>query len=115
MARPWCSPRLAPLRVLTSAPIRRVAIARAAVLIHWETYVSDPRHIATRGATYLFDADGTALYEYKSRGVLTYSNTMARPLTFLAPYIGARALNALGLGDMSVAAETEGGTTGTAD
>ena len=75
----------------------------AEVLTNWDDYVSDPRHIAVRGATYLFDADGTALYEYKSRGVLTYSNTMARPLTFLAPYIGAPALNALGLGDMSVA------------
>jgi len=28
---------------------------------------------------------------------------MSRPLTFLAPYIGAKALNPLGLGDASVA------------
>ncbi|KAL7550519.1 hypothetical protein ACHAWF_014703 [Thalassiosira exigua] len=50
--------------------------------------VSDPATIALRGATYLFDEDGQELYGYKSRGVLTYSETMARPLTFLAPYIG---------------------------
>jgi len=42
------------------------------VLSHWDTYVSDPRHIAVRGATFLFDADGSELYSYQSRGVLTY-------------------------------------------
>lgn len=73
------------------------------VLSEWPTYVSDPTHIARRGATYLFDADGALLYEYASRGVLTYSNTMSRPLTFLAPYLGAKALNPLALGDMSLA------------
>lgn len=74
------------------------------VLEHWPEYVSDPRFIAVRGATYLFDADGAELYAYKSRGVLTYSRTMARPLSFLSPFIGARALNPLGLGDASIAA-----------
>ena len=73
------------------------------VLSNWETYVSDPAHIAWRGATYLFDADGAELYTYQHRGVLTYSRTPSRPLTFLAPYIGARALNPLGLGDAAVA------------
>ena len=73
------------------------------VLSHWDAYVTDPTTIPHRGATYLFDSDGSALYEYRSRGVLTYSRTMARPLTFLAPHIGARALNPLGLGDASVA------------
>ena len=35
--------------------------------------------------------------------MLTYSATMARPLSFLAPYIGAKALNPLGLGDNGLA------------
>ena len=74
------------------------------VLGAWDEYVSDTRFIAQRGATYLFNEDGEALYEYRHRGVLTYSNTMSRPLTFLAPFIGARALNPLNLGDMSLAA-----------
>jgi len=73
------------------------------VLSHWDEYVNDPRHIAQRGGFFLFESDGTTLYEYRSKGVLTYSNTMARPLTFLAPFIGAKALNPLGLGDASVA------------
>lgn len=70
------------------------------VIGNWNCYVSDPLYIAQRGATYLFDAEGTAEYEYRHRGVLVYSETMRRPLSFLTPYIGeARASNPLGLGD----------------
>lgn len=73
------------------------------VLSHWDAYVSNPTAIAQRGATYIFDEDGNTLYEYRHRGVLTYSATMSRPCTFLAPFVGAKALNPLGLGDASVA------------
>ncbi len=70
------------------------------VLSHWDDYVSNPCHIAQRGATYLFSEEGDIEYFYRHRGVLTYSETMARPLSFLAPYIGReRARNPLGLGD----------------
>ena len=70
------------------------------VLTKWNDYVSNYNTIALRGATYLFDEDGKELYSYKSRGVLTYSETMARPLTFLSPYIGDDvARNPLGLKD----------------
>ena len=70
------------------------------VLTKWDGYVSNTLAIALRGATYLFDEDGNELYSYKSRGVLTYSETMPRPLTFLSPYIGESvALNPLGLKD----------------
>jgi len=70
------------------------------ILTKWDAYVSNPLTIDLRGATYLFDADGTELYSYKSRGVLTYSETMSRPLLFLAPYIGEEmARNPLGLPD----------------
>ncbi len=73
------------------------------VLTHWDVYVSNPTTIAQRGATYLID-NGTndVLYEYRHRGVLTYSETMPRPLTFLAPYLGdALARNPLNLPDYS--------------
>lgn len=70
------------------------------VLTKWDTYVSNPLTISQRGATYLFDSDGNELYSYKTPGVLTYSETMARPLTFLSPYIGEDiARNPLGLPD----------------
>mmetsp|Transcript_1168 Transcript_1168/g.2647 ORF Transcript_1168/g.2647 Transcript_1168/m.2647 type:complete len:502 (-) Transcript_1168:141-1646(-) len=70
------------------------------VLTKWEDYVSNLSTIPQRGGTYLFDADGSELYSYKSRGVLTYSETMPRPLGFLAPYIGEEtASNPLGLKD----------------
>ena len=70
------------------------------VLTKWDQYVSNPLAIALRGATYLFDEQGEELYSYKSKGVLTYSETMPRPLTFLAPYIGEDvARNPLGLKD----------------
>lgn len=75
------------------------------VLGNWECYVTNPTVIAQRGATYVFGANGEALYEYQHRGVLTYSATMARPLTFLTPFIGAKALNPLGLGDSAVSNE----------
>jgi len=70
------------------------------VLTKWDEYVSNTLAISRRGATYLFDEDGNELYSYKSRGVLTYSETMPRPLSFLSPYIGESvALNPLGLAD----------------
>lgn len=71
------------------------------VLTKWDTYVSNPALIDRRGATYLIDHEtGEVLYEYKHRGVLTYSETMPRPLSFLAPYIGEKiAKNPLRLPD----------------
>ena len=70
------------------------------VLSKWSTYVSDESHLAQRGATFLLDAQGATLYQHRDSGVLTFSATMPRPLSFLEPYIGAQAaLNPLGLGD----------------
>ena len=70
------------------------------VLTKWDNYVSHPLSIAQRGGTFLFDEEGKELYSYKSTGVLTYSESMARPLSFLAPYIDKGvAMNPLGLLD----------------
>ena len=71
------------------------------VLTKWDEYVTNPTTIDQRGATYLIDNEsGEVLYEYKHRGVLTYSETMARPLSFLGRYIGEDvARNPLGLPD----------------
>lgn len=88
-------------RPIELATVRLKAMVE--VLSHWDGYVSNPTTIAQRGGTYLFDLDsGATLFEYRHRGVLTYSPTMSRPLSFLAPYIGARALNPLGLGDDAI-------------
>jgi glutaredoxin-related protein len=77
------------------------------VLTKWDTYVSNPTTLDQRGATFLFSETGELLYEYRHKGVLTYSETMPRPLTFLAPYIGEDlAKNPLGLLDLDDAAET---------
>ena len=70
------------------------------VLTRWNEYVTDPTAMALRGATYLFDENGMVLYSYTSRGVLTYSETTSRPLSFLSPYVGEDvAHNPLGLRD----------------
>lgn len=70
------------------------------VLTKWDDYVTNPEAIALRGATYLFDERGREIYSYESRGVLTYSETMSRPLSFLSPHIGEElARNPLGLKD----------------
>lgn len=58
------------------------------VLTMWDEYVSNAATIDQRGGTYLFDEEGGILYQYRHRGVLTYSETMDRPLSFLAPYLG---------------------------
>jgi len=64
--------------------------------------VSNPTKLHRPGAAYLFDHTGELLYEYRHRGDLIYSETMAmaRPLTFLTPYIGHKlVMNPLKLPD----------------
>lgn len=74
--------------------------AMVEVLTNFDDYVPDQRYLDWRGATILFDRDGKVEYMYRDKGVLTYSATMSRPLSFLAPYIGdVRAMNPLGLAD----------------
>ena len=70
------------------------------VLSNFQEYVPDQRFLHYRGATYLFNEDNQLLYQHKDTGVLSYSDTMSRPLTFLQPYIGTnKALNPLQLAD----------------
>ncbi len=68
------------------------------VLSNWKVYVPDDKFLAWRGATFLFNGENLE-YEYRTPGVLTYSATPSRPLSFLEPKIGEKALNPLGLGD----------------
>jgi len=74
------------------------------VLTKFDDYVPDQRLLDWRGATFLLDSksmEGSKpLYEYRNPGVLTYSSTMSRPLSFLGDYIGnEKAYNPFGLGD----------------
>ena len=78
------------------------------VLQNFAEYVPDQRYLDLRGATYLFryqddnsnhNDDISLVYEHIDTGVLSYSKTMGRPLSFLEPYIGKKALNPLGLKD----------------
>ncbi|KAH8047437.1 AhpC/TSA antioxidant enzyme [Aureococcus anophagefferens] len=62
-----------------------------------------PVELATVRLRHMVEVLGNWDAYYEHRGVLTYSATMARPLSFLAPYIGAKALNPLGLGDNGLA------------
>ncbi|MCX5938445.1 MAG: peroxiredoxin-like family protein [Cyanobium sp. LacPavin_0920_WC12_MAG_62_9] len=59
----------------------------AEVMAHWRSYVPSDNHLTQRGGTFLLDADDTLLYSYKDRGILGFSATMARPLSFLDPYL----------------------------
>ena len=59
----------------------------AEVMAHWRTYVPSDNHLTQRGGTFLLDADDTLIYSYKDRGILGFSATMARPLSFLDPYL----------------------------
>ncbi|MEM6518473.1 MAG: peroxiredoxin-like family protein [Cyanobacteria bacterium P01_C01_bin.70] len=53
------------------------------VLSHWSTYVPDARYLTQRGGTFLFNAAGELLYEYRDRGILGFAETMSYPLSFL--------------------------------
>jgi len=57
------------------------------VLGHWRTYVPRDDFITQRGGTYLLESDDTVLYCHRDRGILGFSETMARPLSFLDPYL----------------------------
>jgi len=57
------------------------------VLAHWRTYVSRDDFLTQRGGTFLLEADDTLLYRHRDPGILGFSATMARPLSFLDPYL----------------------------
>ncbi|WP_216900204.1 AhpC/TSA family protein [Synechococcus sp. CCY 9618] len=57
------------------------------VLGHWRTYVPTDHHLTQRGGTFLLDADDRILHHHRDRGILGFSATMARPLSFLDPHL----------------------------
>lgn len=57
------------------------------VLNNWRTYVPCDDFLTQRGGTFLLDDDDTLLYSFKDRGILGFSASMARPLSFLDPYL----------------------------
>ena len=59
-------------------------------LSHWRTYVPRDAFITQRGGTYLIDADDSILYSHRDAGILGFSATMNRPLSFLEPYLPQR-------------------------
>lgn len=54
---------------------------------HWRTYVPNDAYLTQRGGTVLLDRDDSVLYSHHDRGLLGFSATMARPLSFLDPYL----------------------------
>lgn len=56
----------------------------AEVLSHWNTYVPDSTYLTQRGATFLFDAQGSLLYEHRDRGILGFAADQSNPLSFLS-------------------------------
>jgi hypothetical protein len=57
------------------------------VLGHWDTYVPSSAHLTQRGGTYLLDAEDRILHQHRDRGLLGFSATMERPLSFLEPLL----------------------------
>lgn len=57
------------------------------VLSHWRTYVPRDDYLTQRGGTFLLGADDSLLYSYRDAGILGFSATMSRPLSFLDPYL----------------------------
>jgi hypothetical protein len=44
--------------------------------------------LTQRGGTFLLDGDDTVLYAHRDRGILGFSETMARPLSYLDAFLG---------------------------
>lgn len=57
------------------------------VLSHWRTYVPRDDFLTQRGGTWLLERDDSLLYSFQDRGLLGFSATMARPLSFLDPWL----------------------------
>ena len=55
----------------------------AEVLSSWKTYVPDASYLTYRGVTFLFEADGKLLYEWRDRNILGFAKNMSDPLSFL--------------------------------
>jgi hypothetical protein len=53
------------------------------VLSNWQTYVPDAAYLTQRGATYLFDPQGTLLYSHRDPGILGFAANRSCPLDFL--------------------------------
>lgn len=56
----------------------------AEVLSHWGTYVPDASYVTQRGGTFLFEGDGTLVYEFCDRNILGFAANMSQPLEFLS-------------------------------
>jgi len=59
----------------------------AEVLSQWRTYVACDDYLTQRGGTFLLDSDDALVYCHRDRGILGFSATMARPLSFLGPWL----------------------------
>lgn len=57
------------------------------VLSNWRIYVPKDEHICQRGGTFLLNSDDEVVYQHIDPGILGFSETMAKPLTFLDPYL----------------------------
>ena len=57
------------------------------VLGNWGTYVPRNDFITQRGGTFLIDADDSLLYSHRDPGILGFSATMNRPLSFLDTFL----------------------------
>ncbi|MEM9947198.1 MAG: peroxiredoxin-like family protein [Cyanobacteria bacterium P01_D01_bin.36] len=57
------------------------------VLSNWKTYVPNAAYLTQRGATFLLDADGKIVYEWRDRNILGFAENMSDPLSFLGEYV----------------------------
>ncbi|MBD1871625.1 AhpC/TSA family protein [Cyanobacteria bacterium FACHB-471] len=62
----------------------------AEVLGNWKTYVPNTAYMTQRGGTFLFDRDGSLLYEHRDRGILGFAANMSDPLSFLLTEINSK-------------------------
>ena len=60
------------------------------VLCKWKIYIPNNKYLLERGATFLFGANGELIYSYFPKSLLSYSETMSRPLKFLEKHVNLK-------------------------
>ena len=60
-------------------------------LSNWRTYVPSDSYITQRGGTFLIDTDGSVLYSHRDQGIIGFSATMSRHLSFIDPFLQSEA------------------------
>ncbi len=56
------------------------------VICNWNLYFTNNQYLTQRGGTFLFNEKGQLIYQYKTKGLLCFSENMSHPFSYLDPW-----------------------------